>query len=344
MHQVEITYQSPSIHLNQVISGFFLLHKQKKINLTVKYGAYNAMFPFLFVNANGKKLVYDMADRSAINEEFYANCDFYFKRMCLKTDLEKFSKLHPYGFNYSCYVPGLNFLKINFKIMPKFSIGSYTKLLKYIPFLSGLFKIANALSNTVYTKFEQAPNKRNFHIIFSARLWDPQKNENPLLQVERKKINAERVELVRNLHREFGNEYTGGIQDSYIVKSLAPDTIIPSKLYYKPNYLKNLKNSTIAIATAGLEDSIGFKFGEYIAASAVVLTTSDFELYAFPGNFNRNQNYLIYKTEQECINMIKDLKHSAEKMHAIMENNYAYYNAFLRPDKLILNTLEKTIN
>jgi hypothetical protein len=338
MHQVEINYESPIIHLNQILCGFFLLQSQKKIKLKINTGNYKEQYPFLNAVVNGKKIVYDMADRSAVNEEMYGNCDYYFKRMCLKTDLHKYDKLRPYGFNYNCFSPGLNFLSINARLLP---VAEYKKLAKYIPYLSGFFKIANAINNTIYTEFEKAPDGRKFQVIFSARLWDAEKSSNEKLYNERVRINNERIQLVRNLRAKFGSDYTGGIQKGYLVNKLAPDTVLSDEMYYKPNYLKKLKQSTVAIATAGLEDSVGFKFGEYIAAGNAIATTPDFEQYAFPGNFTKNENYLIYNNDDECLSLIEMLKNDKSNMQKIMVNNYAYYNEYLRPDKLILNTLNK---
>ena len=339
MQTVYFDFNSPLPHLNQLVTGLLLLHKQKKIDLKIRYGKFQAQNAFTTAEVNGKLIGYDVSDASLVNQALYDRVDVYYKRMCLKSDLQKFSKLRPLGFNYSCYTPGLDFFWMNWKITPFNSLADLKKMPKYVPLLGAIMPISNSVRNAVYTAFEGKPENRSFHVVFSARLWEPNAAVTEAKREERLRINDERIELVRKLKTAFPGKYTGGIQRWYLSEQLAPDTIIPDKLYYKPNFLKAIKTASIGIATAGLEDSVGFKFGEYIAAAMCILTTPDFEKYAFPGRFERDKNYILFDTISSCMDVLKDLEQHPDKMQSVMQNNYTYYQQYLSPDKLMYHTL-----
>ena len=58
-------------------------------------------------------------------------------------------------------------------------------------------------------------------------------------------------------------------------------------------FLNIVKSSDICIATTGLHKSIGWKFGEYIAASRAIITEPLY--YEIPGELKRGSNYLEFR-------------------------------------------------
>ena len=90
-----------------------------------------------------------------------------------------------------------------------------------------------------------------------------------------------------------------------------------------------------------MHNSIGWKTAEYVAASkAIVSEPLHFEL---PGNFEENKNYLSFTNVDELIVKIDSLLADEPMMQAMMNNNHLYYNHFLKPDVLVLNTLNKVV-
>lgn len=78
---------------------------------------------------------------------------------------------------------------------------------------------------------------------------------------------------------------------------------------------------------------------EYVAASKVIVSEPlHFEL---PGNFENHRNYLAFTNEETLINRIDYLLHNKEAMRQMMLNNYDYYQHYLKPEVLVLNTLDK---
>ncbi len=93
------------------------------------------------------------------------------------------------------------------------------------------------------------------------------------------------------------------------------------------------------MATTGLHNSIGWKFGEYVAASRAIL--SEPLIYGLPGNFEHGKNYLPFNNEDELLHKTYSLLKNKDELLDMMNSNFHYYNNFLRPDKLVLNTLLK---
>ena len=102
-----------------------------------------------------------------------------------------------------------------------------------------------------------------------------------------------------------------------------------------------VKSSDICIATTGLHKSIGWKFGEYVAASRAIVTEKLH--YEIPGDFKSGINYLEFSSEDELVHSIKKLIEDKCLRYEMMKNNHNYYLEYVRPDKLIMNTLTQVI-
>jgi hypothetical protein len=105
----------------------------------------------------------------------------------------------------------------------------------------------------------------------------------------------------------------------------------------KRRYMKLLQSHPICVATAGLHGSIGGKFAEYVCLSKAIL--SEKLHYTVPGDLREGRNYLEFATADECIEQARRLFSDRALRNRLMSNNTRYYNAWLRPDMLILNTL-----
>jgi hypothetical protein len=105
----------------------------------------------------------------------------------------------------------------------------------------------------------------------------------------------------------------------------------------KDNYLRQLRSFPICVATTGLHGSTGAKFAEYICLAKAII--SERLLYAAPGDLREEQNYLSFTSAEECVAQARRLFDDGDLRHRLMSNNARYYNAWLRPDALVLNTL-----
>jgi hypothetical protein len=113
--------------------------------------------------------------------------------------------------------------------------------------------------------------------------------------------------------------------------------ILPPEATSQKNYLQTLKSFPICVATTGLHRSNGWKLAEYVAFSKAILT----EKLAFevPGRFKPERNYLEFSSPDDCVHCALRLIEDRSLRLALMRNNAAYFQLYLRPDRLIQNAL-----
>ncbi|MEB8329859.1 hypothetical protein OO009_10880 [Flavobacteriaceae bacterium KMM 6897] len=331
----------PSPHLNQIYDGFEKLRKLGIINLTLNRAKGDINKPLLHVTIDNKyKVVYDTLDglnwiNGSIekNLEYFdknLNADFYFKRsfskQLLKYDTEN-RKIYPLGLNYYFQAEG------NYPQSPKEKIKDVLKHNSII---------AKFYNKTSFAHFEYEnfpiPNKDK-KILFLARLWNPDDETNEHAKTLRERINKNRIDYIKVCKKEFGDQFVGGLQKDDFSSKHAKDLTVVNSLTRKENFMNLVKSTNICIATSGLHNSTGWKFAEYVAASRAIV--SEPLEYDLPGNFSQNKNYLIFQNENELISNINYLMQENDRLYEIMRNNFHYYNNYLSPDKLVLNTILK---
>ncbi|OUS02943.1 hypothetical protein A9Q86_02530 [Flavobacteriales bacterium 33_180_T64] len=328
---------SPSPHLSQIYDGFAKLSKKGIINLNTVRTRQNETKPVIKVIVNNKYTVmYDTLDglnwiNGSLEENlqyFKTNydADYYFKRSYSKI-LEgkaKNTKIYPLGLNYSFDYEG------NYPLPIK------EKLKKFI---------RQNIKKNVFkpSAFEYPPYKNNTDkVLFLCRLWNPDEVETDGLKSQREKINNDRIEFVQTCKNEFGDRFTGGIQNDAFSRRMAKDLLMPHEITKKQNFIDAIKDHNICVTTTGLHDSTGWKLAEYVAASRAII--SEPLHYELPGDFKNPTHYLSFNNSSQLINNINDLLKNPEMMREMMKENHRYYNNFVDSEKMILNTLLKIDN
>lgn len=336
--KIIIKYFIRTPHLSQVITGFCCSNKINKSNIVVENHCEDSAYPYknalLEVEFKGKILVYDMLDGyNDINaiSYFLTKCDIYFKRSFSKQknaelNLPCVEKMYPLGFNYhvSCF---------NHPYDRHVWKENAKKLLKrdYDNWCNTFFKIKF---------FENKPKYKEtgFKVVFLTRLWQPGSCLSEKENEEREYINSMRIEILRELKKFEQIDFVGGLSDTALARKIAPDVIIAPEFTNRKNYLNLMKSSDICIGSMGLYESIGWKTGEYIAASKAIINEKMH--YEVPGDFWEGENYIEFSSAQECIEAIKKLIDSPNKVYDMKKKNQEYYHKFLRPDKLVENSLQ----
>ncbi len=346
MYTIELPFYPYSHHLDQLYTGIELLRKKNVVRVI-----YNKNFqPYNKINIvkarinNRYDVIYDLFDSANWllgadkdeNIKYYKNylqSDFYFKRSYnneFSDIISNYTNVFPFGFNYP----------VNIKHILKHKIINELKELIDYPFFH---KYINFNTHSIAPhEFEKYPVKYPENkIIFLVRLWDPNgvadEIESKEISEDREQINLSRVNYIKACKKEFGNVFLGGVQDIPFSRKYCPELIMPRNLTNRRTYLKTMQLSNICVATTGLHGSTGWKFAEYIAASRAIVTEPlNFEV---PGIFREDKNYLKFEKEDELIKNIYFLLNNPEKMKEMMFENYYYYNSYLRPDILVLNSL-----
>lgn len=329
-------------HLMQFYAGLFLLEKQGRIKLNlIKTDRRDTLTPVVKMTLNNKHVVmYDAHDGlgwiKGSHEEnlqhFKENikADFYFKRSLDQQVLDNAPQgctVLPLGLNYNIQ-PDANMLAYH---------DGFANKLRYLLKRNVLAKRLG--KGFFYAKdFELKPEYiKHKKILFITRLWNPDEATSEVNRLQRQQINEMRVACIKACREKYQKQFTGGlIMDSYTAKH-HPELGMPKSLINKKNYLKAVKEHVICIATTGLHNSIGWKLAEYVAASRAIV--SEPLHYDVPGKFDENKNYYSFETVPQLLQKIDLLLNNKHLIVQMMLANYEYYQNYLQPDKLVLNTL-----
>lgn len=352
----ELVAYSDVEHLQQIYTGFSLLDRQGflKLKQTIppeflqNKNTFNRWTDYKFFNAkvviNGEITVfYDTHDWNWIDEEILREADFYFKRSYdadYVSQLQEKSKVFPLGLNYQV----ASSEKDSFKLARAAFHGGRDKIKAIVKGLRA-DKFLGAKGET-----EQLKNLESFpnftvepKILFMARVW------NPILVPDKKQketieeLNENRAECVRALRKAFGERFFGGLaHEDYAVEHFRDCLLPETNLSRKRKYLKILKDFPICVTTAGLNKSNGWKLGEYVAFSKAIVTEPLF--FQIPGDFAKEKNYLEFTASDELINQTGRLFEDKNLRLEMMMNNYRYYQSYVKPDSLILNSLALVFN
>lgn len=335
-----------SPHLSQIYVGFELLKKYGFIEYSLNNSRFDnkVIKPVLRVTLNQKyTVIFDTLDglnwiEGTIDDNLNyfrnnLNADFYFKRsFCklIKDYAPHNCKVYPLGLNYNID-DNIHIKNINETIK-----NSIKNAIKSNSLFSTVFKVSK--NNLNVDSYEYFPGfQDDTKILFLTRLWNPDEVNSYHLKDEREQINKNRINCILACRKEFKENFIGGIQKDNFSIRYDKELLAPFSLTNKVSFLNAIKNSNICIATTGLHNSIGWKFGEYVAASRAIVTE---ELnYELPGYFEENKNYLTFRNEKELIYQIKYLMTNKYKLFEIMNNNFLYYNNYLRPDRMVMNAL-----
>jgi len=124
-------------------------------------------------------------------------------------------------------------------------------------------------------------------------------------------VTNERIEQIRALKETFGDQFLGGVSKNEYSLKIASDIIAPKEIVNRLNYLQLIKGDFVCIANRGLYQSIGWKFGEYIAASRAIITEP--LAYEVVGDFKESKNYLTFNSTENLLNQTKYLLENPKK-------------------------------
>lgn len=337
METIKIKYYQYVPHISQILTGFCLLQKAepKKYHLEFEYaGADDFVGPFVEVIYRGKIMVYDTMDGyqdDLLIRKMLDRSDFYFKRSYSAEKnralgLDDADKIKTLGFNYHVSCKGHPVDKPYWK-----------ERIKYIAGIEN-----NMYSNTYFNteRFEELPTEHDGKplVLFAARLWEKDEHLPNHLNKEREYINQMRIKILKSLKSMGEIDFVGGVSDTPYARKIVPELILPEKMTNRRSYIYLMHKADICIATMGLHESIGWKTGEYVAAAKAIV--SEKLHYQVPGDFLPGKNYLEFSDDVQCIDAVKSLINSPEKLLAMRLANRDYYCVYLRPDQLIRNTLD----
>jgi hypothetical protein len=256
-------------------------------------------------------------------------------------------KVFPYGLNYPCYGPGMGWMRrVLWSVMAdrdSLKRNALLQLARHVTPIATLIGVDKGRRSSDFRFFEGEPiDSENPEIIFFTRAWSPDRDGLPSeLVAERKEMNERRAECIRRLRRNFGEIFRGGFEAEEYALANFPDCVVKEKeVTLKRNYVQNMKRASICISTTGLQGSTPWKLGEYVAGAKAIV--SEPVRHVLPGDFARGENYLEFNSPDECVDAVRRLVDEKSMRLAMTKRNRDYYSQYLRPDKLVLNILERS--
>lgn len=325
-------------HLQQVFVGFSELQRKGLVSLEiVECIDRTRTSPLLRVVIEDKvRVIYDCHDGPAVDQRELDQCSFYFKRSCPMGGVDP--RVQPLGLNYgvqseSCFAYGKNHMSGLRESAARVVRGSRL--------LSRLFG-RTSIRDQCIENFEYYPAiySPRLKVVFGARLWRPESTPDiPKPTIEA--LNRLRIDCVRACREKYGEDFFGGLSDSPLSRSLCPDLVLPHNKTSQGAYLAEVRSAAVCIATTGLHGSIGWKFAEYVAAARAIV--SEPLNYRVTGDFHPGVNFLEFTEVAGLLSAIDRLRTDAVQRDLMMAANHRYYHSYMRPDMLVLHTLQRSL-
>ncbi|TAK84939.1 MAG: hypothetical protein EPO20_12180 [Betaproteobacteria bacterium] len=256
------------------------------------------------------------AKRSYRTGEYGANCE----------------KFVPLGLNYSALLDRTTLSELaNSLAQLRLSSQAFKRLVislaRLFPLLGGLLGVPTLSSLSCAPERNLSPR-----VLFLARTWAP--GEDHLTEKDVNDLNDMRAACIRTLREHFGPRFFGGFARTPHACRAYPDCVVPPEVSTRrADYLRRLRSYAICIATTGLWESIGWKFGEYVAFSrAIVSERLRFEL---PGPIAPGENYLEFTSVAECLAAVERLLADDVLRGRMMEGNWRYYLEYGTPEAIV---------
>ncbi len=352
-----LSYHSTSPHLQQLYTGFWMLHVGGFIRLSqqlrrtpCRYASdaphlKNAGHAHLDALLDERlRLHFDTHDSVEIAEGELESCDLYFKRSYSAAVVDALpapqkNKLRPLGLNYEVLPDGVD----------TFAMRRGAALHGMSRATLAAFKTALDTGNHVGFQPRLAvmqaapPLDAPPRVLFQTAAYDPYDDPQRARDKieERALLNETRARCIRGLREALGDHFHGGFIRSSFALERYPDLLLPAQATQQQAYLKTLKSYPIGVATRGLHGSTGWKLAEYVAFARAIMSEEIRD--HVPGTFECGRNYLEYASLEACVNAAVKLIEDRGLRQELMRNNAAYYQSHLRPDCLVRNALSAAL-
>jgi hypothetical protein len=352
--------RSLSNHVLQIYTGLYALHAARLIELSQRFGAralgerlgaapLEAGFASrdlngVFVDVEGAGLAFfDVRDSGTSYGELAEHVTVYAKRGYQPGAYPRPEIFIPMGLNYAVHPDRTLWPELvrSFRQLDRSCLAAKRlaiSLARLHPSIGRLLDVptVSMLSGPVDRKL--APRA-----IFLARTWDPDEIGAPPAVAEAVHgLNQSRAACIRALRRRFGPRFFGGFSRSPHALQHFPDcAVAPEVSTRRHDYVRRLKSYPICVATTGLFESIGWKFAEYVALSrAIVTEPMRFEL---PGPMAAGENYLEFRSAEECCDRVAALFDDRELAWRMMEKNRRYYLEYGSPEAVVGRVLHAAL-
>lgn len=300
------------------------------------------------------KVCFDLIDESAFDANRLAAADVYFKRsyseaVVLRLTALQQAKVRSIGLDLPCRSPletfGQRFRRIVYRQRAQNRYGGRASLI-------ALHAVAQTARDLFWpptraqlplpiSDLEERPDShRSDEVLFSTRVYAPTDAPNAFRNGTLPQLNETRAAVVRALRAEFGDRFRGGLVHSDYARKQYPDCLSAAPI----SHLEQIgltRRVLVNVTTSGPHGCIGWKAGEVVAAAGC-LVAEPFP-NSLPVPLIDGQNYLSFRSPDECVNACVRLTEDPSLAQAMRERNHAYYQQHTRPDRLVLSCLKRAV-
>jgi hypothetical protein len=291
-----------------------------------------------------RKVVFDLHDKSRyFRRPRLEECDIYFKRNYYQPDIAQLPvdlgrKIRPFGLNYCCRSPYDKepILRLLGYFVTK-GLDIRKPLASAELFHHTLYLMKLYYSSPQIQGFERQPDQTaEPFILFQTRVWGPDESDDNWIEV-----NEGRVSIIRALKRAFGSQFIGGLVPDKVALKYYPDCLTSLRTDQR-SFIEMSRRSLIGIYTRGLHHSLSFKLPEDLAASKCIV--SEPLRNQMPVPLEHEKHYLEYHSPEECVAACQRLLKDPELASEMRHNNFAYYQAEVKPSVHILKCLRHALD
>ncbi|MCL6474546.1 MAG: hypothetical protein K6U75_05785 [Firmicutes bacterium] len=285
----------------------------------------------------------DLHDLSTLfYEEALRECDVYLKKSFYPPDVEKCAgdmgrKVIPFGFNMPCSSTSSKLLVQHWllRLYSRMFLRSPQEALTHWRRKWGLYR--TFLDGPTLKDFEQTPDVPvEPKVVFQTRVWS-EKEVGPDNHLA---VNSLRVEVMRRLRAELGDQFVGGLVPTAYAREHYPD-VLSSAPARRQKFIRWSKRYLVGVYVRGLNYSYGFRFAEHLAASQCVVAHPEGFRNPAPVQPQEGVHYLPFATPEECVKQCKRVLDDTELAQAMRNANYQYYQQQVAPAAHLWNCLER---
>jgi hypothetical protein len=304
------------------------------------------------------KVCFDTADwRTIASLDDLRDVDVYFKRSYHAPYLDELEaplrrKVLPLGLLYGCssrqesiaqsvrdafaYQRATGALRDNPLKALKHAVASPIKRA-----LDGATRAATPRLPLYIDEFEVGPERpAEPKIFYRTRVYGPSDAPDTFRDGRMNEVNEMRVGTVRALKAHFGDRFVGGLRFSAYAQATYPDCLDTGDRGLR-GHVAISNTCLISVNTAGLHDSTSWKIPEYMAGSRCIV--SEPMLYPTPVSLVEGTHYLAFSSAEECVAACERLLSNPELARGMRAANFAYYRAYVRPDRLIASCIQTAL-
>lgn len=149
-------------------------------------------------------------------------------------------------------------------------------------------------------------------------------------------VNGQRVAILRLLSSHFPTNFYGGLQKNGIAIREYPD-LISDSIKDEVSFLEIMNKCGICVYTRGLKQSSGWTLSEFLSQGKCIIAEKIYNVIPF--QLINGEQLLYFETEEELLQICKELLNNTEKRKNLGSNARSYYERYVSPVTFVENLL-----